>query len=125
RQRNIEKRISALEVRAPKDGLVVYATSQAKGKFLTEDDVVVHLANADRFRANLWVPEAEQRKISVGSRIRFTPADQVESALGTVTSISSPIVRPQGNAIRVETEFKNDRGDLRPGLQGTVAFDSL
>ncbi len=79
----IEEEITATRIKAPSDGLVVYATSAnarrhnnteplAEGRIVREREALIHLPDITRMMASIKVHETHVKKITIGMRARIT-----------------------------------------------------
>jgi len=98
---------------APFDGAIV-ARHSATGAYLAIGDGVLELVRLDPLRLALSVPERDAGLLQVGQRVR-AEIEGVERELEGGLVRLSPVLSERSRALRVEAEFANPDGSLRPG----------
>ena len=139
----IEDQIAKTKIYAPRDGLVVYATSAKAnwrgneepldtGQEVRERQELIYLPTADLMKAEIQVHESNLDKIQLGlPAILSVDALQGKTFLGKITRIA-PLpdaamvwMNPDLKVYRTEITIDGQQSDLRPGLscQAEVIID--
>ncbi len=105
---------------APFDGVVV-ARFADPGTSVAPATRIVEIAQVDRLRLVVDVPERDVRMVSVGTGVSVTIAALGERTLEAAVSRFAPAVDPTSRMLRVEIDVQND-GALLAGLEARVRF---
>ena len=121
--KSTKDRLDALEIKAPKDGLAMRATSLLTGLQLQVGDLVlppmplVNLPNLNAMKIKIKAPETDYKQINVNDRVVYTiDAMPGNVAWGKVT-MKSPVGQPmkQGSKVRFfEIEASIDSTSVMP-----------
>ena len=98
---------------APFDGAIV-ARHSATGAYLAIGDGVLELVRLDPLRLALSVPERDAGALQVGQTVRAEIEGVEREFEGQLVRLS-PVLSERSRALRVEAEFANPDGSLRPG----------
>jgi multidrug efflux pump subunit AcrA (membrane-fusion protein) len=137
RLKRIKKNLENCIVRAPGDGIVVYANQTDRwgqvtapideGVTLRQDQPIFNLPDPNRMRVKAKVNESKVTMIHTGQRAIVTvdafPQRPMRGRVGEVTPINTPL---NGSDVRIyyaNVEIDQGFDDLRPGLSAQVTFD--
>ncbi len=136
--RKIEAQITKARIVAPRDGLVVYATSTefrwhgtteplAEGQEVREMQELIHLPTASTFLAKVSLHESALNRVAVGQPVQVT-VDAIPGRVfrGTVASIAplpdptSVFMNPDLKLYSTEITLDGDSQELRTGMSCKV-----
>lgn len=106
----------AVQVRAPRDGVVV-RRSASVGQQVTAEEVLVEVADLSQMWAILDVPDAEAPRLEVGQRVTIT-VEGIATPLEAPLAWLSPIVDPHTRTVQARVELPNADGRLRANAFG-------
>jgi len=111
----IKATIERKQIRAPFQGTLGIRQINL-GQYLEGGSAVVPLQSMDPVYVNFDVPQDAAAALRVGDEVRVT-ADSIATALppGKVTAINS-VVDEATRTVQIQSEFRNPRGRLRPGM---------
>jgi len=111
----IKATIERKQIRAPFAGTLGIRQINL-GQYLEGGSAVVPLQSMDPVYVNFDVPQDAAAALRVGDEVRVT-ADSIATALppGKVTAINS-VVDEATRTVQIQSEFRNPRGRLRPGM---------
>jgi membrane fusion protein (multidrug efflux system) len=109
----IRATIERKTIRAPFAGILGIRQVNL-GQYMNGGDPVVPLQSLDPILVNFAVPQQDMRQMKVGAEVRVV-ADGALAVTGKVTAIDS-IVDPATRNVKVQGEFANPDGKLRPGM---------
>jgi putative peptide zinc metalloprotease protein len=132
-----QKRVDALQVRAPFAGVIATSgMAQKPGQYLEAGDELCQVVDRSTMKARILVRDWEIEEVHVGSiaQVKVRPfayrtyAGQVEQIL-PAAALDRPIVQPQAsermgqeltNYFAVVMDFPNSDGSLTEGMTGTA-----
>ncbi len=134
RLENFKKQFEACTIRAPHDGLVVYATSGDRnaqnqiqeGATIRERQAILRLPETDAMKAVIRVPEAVMPKIEPGLRASIKIVGIPEPLQGTVDKVSvladsgSRWWNPDVKEYPVDIVLDETPPNLKPGITAEV-----
>jgi HlyD family secretion protein len=122
----VEAVLAQTQVLAPFDG-VVLRRNAATGTFVVPPaagraEPLLTVARLERVRVLADVPEADAARIAVGMpvgvRLDALPDRPLQ---GKITRLA-PVLDPKEQTLRIEIDLPNPKGELRPGMGGTVSL---
>ncbi len=129
--KRLTEQLGKCTVRAPKDGLVIYANERMyygdsdgevkAGMKVYEESTILRLPNLDKMQADVGVHEAKVDQVRVGLRARIRVQDR--DYQGSVASVAN---RPQSNWMSsakkysVKVRLDGEPKALRPGMTAEV-----
>jgi RND family efflux transporter MFP subunit len=107
---------------APIDGVVLDDYSLTPGTLLSTATPVVRIANVDRVRAVLQVPEVQSSAVVVGMKARITAESLSGETVEGKVSMVRPYVDTSTRTVQVEVSVDNKALDyrLKPGMFARV-----
>lgn len=118
----IESEIRDLQIRAPFDG-IVGLRDVSPGAYVSAGRRITTLDDIDVIRIEFSVPERFYGRLRPGLTVTSRTAAFPDRAFtGTVSRIDSRI-DPATRSVRVQAEFPNEDGRLRPGMFMAVQVD--
>ena len=107
---------------APIDGVVLDDFSLTPGTLLSTATPVVRIANVDRVKAVLQVPEVQASAVAVGMKARITAESLAGEAVEGRVSVVRPYVDPSTRTVQVEVSVDNKALGyrLKPGMFARV-----
>ncbi len=106
----------AVQVRAPREGIVV-RRSASLGQQVTAEEVLVEVADLSQMWAMLDVPDAEAPRLEVGQRVTIT-MDGIVTPFEAPLMWLSPVVDPHTRTVQARVELPNADGRLRANAFG-------
>ncbi len=110
-------KVTRRQLHSPLDGQVVQVYSQ-QGEWLQPGQSVVRVLNADRLKAEAFLPADDLPADLTGhpARLEFRRQGEPQTVSGQVTFVS-PELNAVNGQVRIWAEFENKDGVLRPGMQ--------
>jgi RND family efflux transporter MFP subunit len=109
-----------LKVRAPFAGVITLRNVDTGGLVTEGTTLLFRIAQTDRLRAYVNVPQSEARSVHVGQAARLTIADLPSRKFnGTVTRTSNAL-DPATRTLLTEVQVANPDGALMPGMYADV-----
>lgn len=107
---------------APIDGVVLDDFSLTPGTLLSTATPVVRIANVNRVKAVLQVPEVQASAVAVGMKARITAESLAGEAVEGRVSVVRPYVDPSTRTVQVEVSVDNKALGyrLKPGMFARV-----
>lgn len=141
----IEEQIAKTKIHAPRDGLVVYATSTKfsrrgsmepleEGQTVRERQELIYLPSADTMMAELMIHESSLEKVRVGQPVRVAvDAMPGRTFTGRVTSIAplpdarSMFMNPDRKVYPTKVNLDGSNPELRTGMscQAEIMIETL
>ena len=141
---SLQRQLEASEIRAPRDGIVIYGTSvgrrswrndpMAEGRQVRYNETLIYLPDISKMVANLSVAEAYEPLVKVGQSVRVSvdarPGEVYEGVIDRVT----PLTESGGWLNPGQREFTarvllggGDQSDLKPAMRctGTITVGSV
>lgn len=119
----ITRRQQELEIRAPRDGIIVTGDlERSEGMRLSMGDQLFEIASLDRLIAEIAIPESEVNHVGEQAQVNI----QLDAAPGRdgaskITKIHlRSELRDNASVFIAEAELDNSDGLLRPGMNGTT-----
>ncbi|RMG45497.1 MAG: HlyD family efflux transporter periplasmic adaptor subunit [Acidobacteria bacterium] len=124
KQRDLERRKAALDLRAPVSGVVVTSDlSERLGERIPAGGVLLEIADPSRLRAEVMVLEAEIGDVRVGQEVqlRFTafPGRRFRGVVEEIAPVAERDALGRA-AFRVRCRVEDPDGLLRPGMTGAA-----
>jgi putative peptide zinc metalloprotease protein len=132
-----QKRVEALEIRAPFDGVVKTSEVEQKaGEYLAAGDEFCQVVNRNQMKARILVRDSELEQVRLGAPVQvkvrpfpyLTYSGRVEQILPAAAT-DRPVLQPQKferlgqeltNYFAVVMDFPNPDASLREGMTGTA-----
>jgi putative peptide zinc metalloprotease protein len=132
-----EKRVAALEIRAPIDGVVATSDVEQKpGAFLAAGDELAQIVNRSTMKARILVRDWDLQDVQQGATVKVKvvplPYRTYSGKIGRIYPASAadrPVTQTENlerlgqqltNYFAVDMEFTNSDGSLREGMTGTA-----
>jgi len=126
--RRLEELQSFQKVVAPFDGVVTQRTVEV-GNLVTAGnsaagEALYQLAQTDRVRVQVPVPQAEAAGVTVGSEVVVRVPEHPDHAVSAVITRTSMSVDPTTRTLLAEIELPNTKGLFPPGIYAEVAVET-
>jgi len=127
RQRLLERRIAAAEVRAPVSGVVVAERPDLlEGRVVAVGTELITIARTDAIRLELVCTNGRAVDLPVGAAVRFIsearPEEPGDAVVERVPTIATE--RESGSVFLVEASTPANQPWLRPGMHGRARVDA-
>ena len=111
-------------IESPIDGIVVQVFVRL-GEWAEPGQKALRIVNADRLKAEGFLPADAATRVAVGAPVRLTLdlTDQQPASFEGVIAFVSPEVDPITGQVRVWAEINNRDGRLRPGQSVRMALE--
>jgi macrolide-specific efflux system membrane fusion protein len=117
-----ERKLERHTILAPFSGVVAQVFNR-RGEWVEPGEKVLRLVRTDRLKAEGFIPSDKMKGVAVGSRVSLVVAGGSESsALAGAIVFVSPETDPFNGQIRIVAEIENAKGQLRPGVKGTLTI---
>lgn len=119
----VKSELTYTEIRAPFDG-VITTRNVHPGHFVQPGVVLMTVADIQRVRVVVDVPEAAMERAKVGSAamVRVPSLRHREFTQAVAITRSSGVVQPDTRTLRVELEIDNADRTLKPGMYAIVTI---
>lgn len=111
--------LSYTQVVAPIDGVIAQRLVK-EGNLIQNSQSLFHIVNTDPLEAVLNVPERELAILRAGLPVSLTvdaaPGLRFEGSIARI----SPVIDPGSGTFRVTCEFRDESGQLKPGMFGRI-----
>jgi len=102
-------------ITAPFSGVITQRLVE-RGDMIRNNTVLFHLADTDKLRIRLHVPEKEMGRIFVGNSARIETEMLPGEYFGGVVEMIAPVVDPATGTVKVTVQVTQGQEKLKPGM---------